>query len=100
MSQKILHALQSALLSLPLHKTSAHEYLEALAKRPRLRDVELREDSLEVDARGRVMALADAQATIDGEIRNVPLFVEATFDGRTCTIDDLSVDEEAFLQDA
>jgi hypothetical protein len=100
MSQKILHALQSALLSLPLHETSAHEYLAALAKRPRLRDVELRKETIEVDARGRVIALADALATIDGETREVPLLVEATFDGRTCTIDDFAVDEEAFLQDA
>jgi hypothetical protein len=100
MSQKILHALQSALLSLPLLETSAHEYLVALAKRPRLRDVEIRADSIEVDARGRVMALADAQATIDGEVREVPLLVEAIFDGADCTIEDLAVDEEEFLQDA
>jgi hypothetical protein len=100
MSQKILHALQSALLSLPLLETSAHEYLVALAKRPRLRDVEVRQDSIEVDARGRVMALADAQATIDGETRQVPLLIDATFDGTNCKIEDLAIDEEEFLQDA
>lgn len=100
MSQQILHALQRALLTQQMEETSAHEYLLALAKRPRLRDVEIREDTLEVEARGRVMVLAEAQATIDGEARAVPLFIEATFDGTACEIEDLAVDEEKFLHDA
>lgn len=100
MSQKIAHALQSALLSLSFEETSAHEYLLALAKRPRLRDVDIRDGSVEVDERGRVVALADAQATIDGEARQVPLLIEAIFDGQQCEIEDLAVDEKGFLQDA
>jgi len=99
MHQPILRALNAALLSLPLEKTSAHEYLIALAKRPRLRDVEIREDTLATDDRGRVMVLADAQATIDGIVRSVPLIIEATFDGTDCDIEDLAIDEERFLQD-
>lgn len=100
MSQKILHALQAALLSQRMEETSAHEYLLALTKRPRLRDVEIRPDTLEIDSRGRVMALAEAQATIGGETLSVPLFIEATFDGSSCEIEDLAIDEEAFLYDS
>jgi len=99
MSQQILRALDAALLSLTLEETSAHEYLIALAKRPRLRDIEIREDTLDADERGRVMVLAEAQATIDGVARPVPLMIEATFDGTDCEIEDLAVDEEEFLQD-
>ena len=100
MSQRILRALQTALLTQKMEETSAHEYLLALAKRPRLRDVEIREDTLEVEARGRVMVLAEAQATIDGEARTIPLFIQATFDGAACEIEDLAVDEEEFLHEA
>jgi len=99
MSQQILRALDAALLSLPLEETSAHEYLTALVKRPRLRDIKIREDTLDVDERGRIMVLAEGQATIDGVARLVPIMIEATFDGTACDIEDLAVDEEAFLQD-
>jgi len=99
MNQQILRALDAALLSLTLEETSAHEYLIALAKRPRLRDIEIREDTLHADERGRVMVLAEAQATINGVARSVPLMIEAIFDGTNCEIEDLSVDEEEFLQD-
>lgn len=99
MSKQILHALQAALLTKDLRQTSAYEYLRAFAKYPHLRDVNIHEDTLHVDTRGRVMILADAQATINDEARVVPLFIEATFDGAACNIEDLSVDEEAFLQD-
>jgi len=100
MSQTALRALNTALLSLSLEETSAHEFLAPLAKRPRLRDVEIREDTLEIDERGRVLVLAEAQATINGDAIPVPLMIEGMFDGRAIEIEDLAIDEEEFLLNA
>ncbi len=91
------NALLNALIDVDLRETSAHTTLTALNPRPKFRDVSIDAESVDVDARGRVCALGEAQATIDGRAESVPLLITGTFRNGVAEIDDLDIDEEKFL---